>query len=69
MIGGADVERHIRIFGTPDAKRENMPYEYMQVLDESKEGVFGTKGKGHYIFVDWQYLSQYGYRYIEGGKK
>lgn len=63
------MEKHIRIFGTPDAKRENMPYEYMQVLDESKDGVFGTKGKGHFIFLPWQYLSQHGYRYIEGREK
>lgn len=60
------MDTHIRIYDTPDAIREGKAYEYMRVLDESQEGVFGTKGKGHYIFLPWQYLVEHGYRYIEG---
>lgn len=58
--------KHIRIYNTPDAKRENRPYEFMRVISEDADGVFATKGKGHFIFLTWQYLSQHGYRYIEG---
>lgn len=63
------MDTHIRIYNTPDAKREGKPYEFMRVLFEDADGVFATKGKGHFIFLPWQYLSRYGYRYIDSYKE
>lgn len=54
----------IRIFDTPDAREQNLPFEQFKVLDESAEGILVEIGEDHYAMLPWEYVARYGYRII-----
>lgn len=54
----------ICVFDTPEARRDGRRFERLRVLDESSEGILAERGDEWWVFLPWEYLARYGYRYL-----
>lgn len=54
----------ICVFDTPEARRDGRRFERLRVLDESADGIFAERGDEWWVFLPWEYLARYGYRYL-----
>ena len=56
--------KKIRVFSSPEAKKQGKDYEDFPIIDESQAGVLVRLGYNHWELLPWEYLSKLTYRYI-----